>query len=149
MLEETEDALLHSAQNEVYKKAKGILYHITTKENAEHILNDGLEVKVESKKSIHPPRIYFFTSDSSKDIIKKYGEALHNNDDIVILRIDLNKLGRKLKFFKDEESFVPGANAVFTRWPIPPFCIKEVEDFDKNDITFVSGLKSYIKKLFT
>ena len=149
MLEETEDAYLQSADGEVYKKAKGILYHVTTKENAEEILKNGLEVRAESKRSIHPPRIYFFTSDSSKDIIKKYGGALNKNDDIVILRIDLNKLSRKLKFFKDDESFVPGANAVFTRWPIPPFCIKKVDNFDKNGKTFVSGLKSFIKKLFT
>lgn len=144
MLEETEDAYLRSADGEVYKKAKGILYHITTKENAEEILKNGLEVRAESKKSIHPPRIYFFTSDSSKDKVKEYANLLHK-DGTVILKVDLNKLDRKLKFFKDEESFVPGANAVYTRWPIPPFCIKKVEDFDKDGKIFVSGI---LRKLF-
>ena len=143
------DAVNENVDDVIYNKKHGILWHLTTKEKAKSILNNGLEARIEKKISTHPPRIYFFTSDSSKDIIKKYGEALHKNDDIVILRIDLNKLNRKLKFFMDKESFVPGANAVFTRWPIPPFCIKKVDNFNKNDITFVSGLKSYIKKLFT
>ena len=150
VLEETEDAYLQSAENQVYKKANGILYHITTKKGAEDILKNGLEARAESKKSIHPPRIYFFTAKSSTSTIKEYAKMLCEEDDAVILKIDLNKLGRKLKFFIDEESLVDNATAVFTRWPIPPFCIEEVKDIDKEGkVTFISGMISFLKKVFS
>ena len=120
----------------IYNDNNGILYHITTKENADKILKYGLEPRSESKKTWHPERIYFVNSMSKNNndihIMKNMLLNYWDNNKVSILKIDLNKLkDKKIKFFKDPTTL--DIDAYFTQEPIPPYCIKEVylSMFDK------------------
>lgn len=128
-VEEDEDEYLKNVDDVIYNKKHGILWHLTTKEKANSILKNGLEVRTERKISTHPPRIYFLDFDTtSKDIIA-YKDILkvNNTDDYVLLKIDLKKTKHKYRFFKDGVSV--DVDAYFTREPISPHCIS-VADID-------------------
>lgn len=132
-IEEDEDNMMQSGNKLVYKENDGILWHLTTKENADNILKNGLEARTERKISTHPPRIYFLACDETTDNIHKYNELLSrfHDDESVLLRIDLNKMKNRPDFFID--TFSSDFKAIFTRTPIPPKCIKKVK-LDKSSI---------------
>lgn len=125
---------LDNLYNEVISKYNGILYHITTKENANKILKYGLEPRSENKKTWHPERIYFLNSDVSNndiDILKKELYDGWKNKDLSILEIDIKKMHNNICIFSDKN--VEFTNAYFTQESIPPYCIKEIylSMFDK------------------
>ena len=135
-VEEDEDEYLKNVDDVIYKKKDGILWHLTSKDNVDSILKNGLEVKTERKISTHPPRIYFLDfNTASKDIIA-YKDILkgNNTDDYVLLKIDLKKTKHKYRFFKDGLSV--DVDAYFTREPIPPHCISvaNIDDINKEKI---------------
>lgn len=144
--------------NEVYETYNGILYHVTTKNKKDKILKFGLHPKgneyekshvnligLGNKDVKHPKRLYFF---ANKNHGKTIYRTLYNNiDEICVLRIDLKKYKNTIRFFRDD-SF-SDLRSIFTYEPIPPYCIREVNNKNvlmNNDI-FISFINK-IKKLF-
>lgn len=139
--------------NEVYKT--GIVYHICPKYVTENILKNGLRPKGGKNSKIyknrvwHPKSVYviygnidnnikeYFKTEINNDKIKtEYDDNILNSDEVTILKIDLNKYNRKLKFYKDT---LGGNQFVFTREYIPPFCISLYKE---------NPIKNFIKNLF-
>ena len=159
-LEEDEDKYLENVDNFVYKKCKGILWHLTTKENAEKILKNGLEVREDRKLSTHPPRIYFLDFNTSNKNIKEYSKQLFKDVDenqYALLKIDLNKFNEPLRFFRDETTL--GCDAYFVRKPIPAKCISEVNidklnkerlliHFDNIKTKTKNSIKDFLSSIF-
>lgn len=127
------------ATEDVYESYNGILYHVTTKSRAEKIIKYGLHPKGNeyeeshinligngNKHTRHPKRLYFFSnkSDDNKIYNTLYNDI--NNDNYCLLKIDLNKYKRTIKFFKDD-SFID-IRSLFTYEPIPPICISIVNN---------------------
>lgn len=129
----------------IYKKLNGILYHITTRENADKILRYGLEPRSEHKKSWHPERIYFIINRNNAESLYNELYKENSNKNMVILKIDLNKIkNHKLDFFEDPK--FENGEAYFTKESIPNYCISEIykKEFFLNKI--FGFLKKLIKK---
>lgn len=115
----------------VYKKCDGIVWHITKNQDTKrNILSYGLKPK-SSEYRKYSERIYVIAADRKTVLDRKIkrmkkmfsGDDEHKN--MALLKIDLNKYDKKLKFYID-----PGMNDPYTLWTsefIPPFCIQEVE----------------------
>lgn len=139
--------------NEVYET--GIVYHICPKYVTENILKNGLRPKGGKNSKIyknriwHPSSVYVIYGDidnnikeyfkneiNSDKIHNEYDDKILNSDDVDIIKIDLNKYDRKLKFYQDT---LGGNQFVFTREYIPPFCISLYKE---------NPIKKFIKNLF-
>ena len=145
-----EDNDLENVYDEIMSKYNGVLYHITSKENADKILKYGLEPKSIKKKTWHPERIYFLNGNSSSENIKRLGQELSNyweSHKMAILKIDLHKMNNNICFFKDKH--VIDTDAYFTQEPIPPYCIEEIylNTFNKSKEK-IFGLPKKLSKIF-
>lgn len=141
--------------NKVYEDSKGIVYHICPNYVVDKILKYGLRPKGGKNSKIyknrvwHPKSVYvmfgsvdnyikeYFKREIEKDkITTEYDDNILNSNEVTILKIDLNKYNRKLKFYKDT---LGGKQFVYTKEYIPPQCISIYKE---------SKLKQFIKKLF-
>lgn len=139
--------------NEVYKT--GIVYHICPKYVTENILKNGLRPKggknskIYKNRAWHPKSVYVIYGDidnnikeyfkdeiNSDKIHTEYDDKVLKSDDVDIIKINLNKYDRKLKFYQDT---LGGNQFVFTREYIPPFCISLYKE---------NPIKKFIKNLF-
>lgn len=139
--------------NEVYET--GIVYHICPKYVTENILKNGLRPKGGKNSKIyknrvwHPKSVYviygninnktkeYFRNEINSDKIhNEYDDKILKSDDVDIIKIDLNKYSRKLKFYKDT---LGGNQFVFTREYIPAFCISLYKE---------NPIKKFIENLF-
>ncbi len=125
--------------DKVYNEANGIVYHICPNYVVNKILENGLRPKGGKNSKIyknrvwHPKSIYVIFDKVDDDIKNYFKEEIENDkitneydnnvltdNDVTILKIDLNKYGRKLKFYKDT---LGGKSFVYTKEYIPPQCI--------------------------
>lgn len=126
-----------NANELVYIKNHGKLYHFTTGKHVENILKTGLRCK-NKKYRYFPERIYAFSSDKQikelKDIeqfTKKVVNPFKAKEfGIYIFKIDLNKLSRDsyINFYKDD--LMLEDNAVYTYNNIPAECISLIGKLD-------------------
>lgn len=117
----------------VYKKNKGILYHFTSGEYVDEILNKGLRIKKASYRE-YPERIYLYSCGYKKleDIqnIDKFINKVVNSFNrkkygLSIFKIDLNKIkGNNIEFYTDD--IMDEKEAVFTYNNIPKDCITKI-----------------------
>jgi len=105
-----------------------IIYHITSKNNVEKILNNGLCPKSKNKLSIHPERIYFLeTIGECKNLINHFNSIEDfKNVTYVILKINIKIIKNdieeiKYTFFED-----PNSSGFYTYNNISPFDISLV-----------------------
>ena len=120
----------------VYKVCGGILYHVTDKDSAEYILKSGLRTKGKDRKKFDyrtfPSRNYFVVGKDSEDIknairVVQKSKDLGNND-MSILKIDLNQYPYKIDFYEDP--FYNIKNMVYAYTKLPGIMIEEVK-FDE------------------
>ena len=141
--------------DKVYNKSNGIVYHICPNYVADKILENGLRPKGGKNSKIyknrvwHPKSVYvifdkidndikdFFKKEIENDkISNEYDNNILKNNDVTVLKIDLNKYNRKLKFYKDT---VGGNSFVYTKEYIPPQCISIYKE---------NKIKKFFKELF-
>ena len=111
----------------VYEKCNGIVYHVTkNQKRLDNILKYGLKPKSPTYRS-NSERIYVIAANKKENLIKKikHIKSIFRKDpqyeETAILKIDLNKLPRKLNFYID-----PAMNDPYTLWTaeyIPASCI--------------------------
>ena len=125
--------------NDVYELSKGIVYHICPKYVTSKILEYGLRPKGGKNSKLytnrlwHPKSIYVLYDEIDNDIIEYFKNEINNEqisneynkhkldlNDIDILKIDLNKYNRKIRFYKDT---LGDKKFVYTKEYIPPFCL--------------------------
>ena len=125
--------------DKVYNEANGIVYHICPNYVVNKILENGLRPKGGKNSKIyknrvwHPKSIYVIFDKVNDDIKNYFKEEIENDkitneydnnvltdNDVTILKIDLNKYDRKLKFYKDT---LGGKSFVYTKEYIPLQCI--------------------------
>lgn len=141
--------------DKVYNESNGIVYHVCPNYVVNKILENGLRPKGGKNSKIyknriwHPKSIYvifdkvdnntknYFKREIENDkITNEYDNNVLSNNDVTILKIDLNKYDRKLKFYKDtlgKKSFV------YTKEYIPPQCISIYKE---------NKIKKFFKDLF-
>lgn len=121
---------------------KPYLYHFTPDIAWTKIKNIGLTPKTHSKIANHPGRIYVLEdihnlNDFSVEV-EDIGFMLWNNSktkdrvkEVYLLRIDVSKLPKDIKFFKDPNFMV--GDAVWTYRNIPPNAIEVLKKFDTSE----------------
>ena len=119
------------------------LYHITPDISLTKIKNIGITPKTQGKLANHPGRIYVLTNlDDLKDYdIDSWPDisyALWNNsktkdkvEEMNLLRIDVSKLPKDIKFYKDPNFFI--GDAVWTYRNIPPNAIEVIDKININN----------------
>ena len=140
--------------NKVYEDSKGIVYHICPNYVVDKILKYGLRPKEGKNSKIYKNRVwhpksvyvifgsvdnmkeYFKTEINNDKITTEYDDNILNSDEVTILKIDLNKYNRKLKFYKDT---LGGKQFIYTKEYIPAFCISLYKE---------NPIKKFIKNLF-
>lgn len=141
--------------DKVYNESNGIVYHICSNYVVDKILENGLRPKGGKNSKIyknrvwHPKSIYVIfdkVDNDIKDYFKKeiendkitneYDNTVLSNNDVTILKIDLNKYDRKLKFYKDT---LGGKSFIYTKEYIPPQCISIYKE---------NKIKKFFKDLF-
>ena len=141
--------------DKVYNESNGIVYHICPNYVVNKILENGLRPKGGKNSKIyknrvwHPKSIYvifnkvdnntknYFKQEIENDkITNEYDNNVLSNNDVTILKIDLNKYDRKLKFYKDT---LGGKSFIYTKEYIPPQCISIYKE---------NKIKKFFKDLF-
>lgn len=141
--------------DKVYNESNGIVYHICPNYVVDKILENGLRPKGGKNSKIyknrvwHPKSIYvifdkvdnntknYFKREIENDkITNEYDNNVLSNNDVTILKIDLNKYDRKLKFYKDT---LGGKSFIYTKEYIPPQCISVYKE---------NKIKKFFKDLF-
>lgn len=122
------------ANNLVYTKNHGKLYHFSTGENAKDIEKVGLRCK-SAKYRYFPKRIYAYASDKKlnqiPDIFDKIKDVVNPQQaqqyGIYIYQIDLNKSKKDTYINFYEDDVMEDGDAVYTYNNIPPECITLVD----------------------
>jgi hypothetical protein len=141
--------------DKVYNESNGIVYHVCPNYVVDKILENGLRPKGGKNSKIyknrvwHPKSIYvifdkvdndiknYFKKEIENDkITNEYDNNVLSNNDVTILKIDLNKYDRKLKFYKDT---LGGKSFIYTKEYIPPQCISIYKE---------NKIKKFFKDLF-
>ena len=141
--------------DKVYNESNGIVYHICPNYVVDKILENGLRPKGGKNSKIyknrvwHPKSIYVIFDKADNDtknyfkreiendkITNEYDNNVLSNNDVTILKIDLNKYDRKLKFYKDT---LGGKSFVYTKEYIPQQCISIYKE---------NKIKKFFKDLF-
>lgn len=141
--------------DKVYNESNGIVYHICPNYVVDKILENGLRPKGGKNSKIyknrvwHPKSIYvifdkvdnntknYFKQEIENDkITNEYDNNVLSDNDVTILKIDLNKYNRKLKFYKDT---LGGKSFIYTKEYIPPQCISIYKE---------NKIKKFFKDLF-
>lgn len=109
---------------ELYKN--GIFYHVTLRKYLPRIKKYGLVPKngnTITRSRNTNDRVYLSTvPDFKTEYYLQSEDEEMNGDDMVLLKVDLSKLNKPLKLFRDSKY----GNAVYTTENIPPYCIEEV-----------------------
>lgn len=107
---------------------KGVFYHMTLKKYLPRIMRQGLVPKAGqtltniSRQS--NPRVYMSLVKPADNAYDKYLSGTGNgNEKTVLLKIDLNKMNRRIKVYND--AIFP--YSVYTTENIPPYCITVVK----------------------
>lgn len=98
------------------------LYHATNVKYAKKIIDDGLIPKAKSNISTYPSRVYLAYN---KDDAYNFAKSKINENEIVIIELDVNRLRRGYKFMLDVNS---DFNAVYTLEPIPYYALKIIDN---------------------
>ena len=108
------------------------LYHITSLNNLDKILKNGLIPKSKNKKIKHEDAIYLFDI-NNKDDIKTIINYLsnYNDNDLTLLEIDLKYMGNDFKLYGDPD--LVGITGYFTKENISPSRIKPIKIFKINE----------------
>ena len=125
----------------VYETCNGIVWHITkNKATLDNILKYGLKPKTASYRN-YSERVFFVVGGNKDEVfknIKKTKDMFFGSDEhksLVLLKVDLKRFGKKLRFFMDPT--IKGMRAIWTSEYIPPFCISEVKwDEFKDELEF-------------
>lgn len=119
--------------NYIYNECKGIVYHVTSKDVYNKIIN----AKEITKRILKPHKItdtefrdgrLFFIANPNEKEVKFNLRSIANTGKIkdpVFLKIDLNKYRFKLIFRIDSSAF--GYKAYFTEEPIPSYCLEKID----------------------
>ena len=131
--------------NKIYNELNGILYHITSKEiYSKDIKFKEIKPKWKGQKynnEYRDGRIFFIGNNNINEI-KRQLKSIYitskkfENKTPIILKIDLNKYDKKLRFRID--SSANGYDAYFTEEPIPDYCVTlydiDMNEIDKNNV---------------
>ena len=131
--------------NKIYNELNGILYHITSKEiYSKDIKFKEIKPKWKGQKynnEYRDGRIFFIGNNNINEI-KRQLKSIYitskkfENKTQIILKIDLNKYDKKLRFRID--SSANGYDAYFTEEPIPDYCVTlydiDMNEIDKNNV---------------
>ena len=118
---------------EIKLDSEGFLYHLTPDISWDKISKYGLTPKTQNKIADHPERIYFIEKlnilgesfeDIANTLLMNYYRSPYVKE-MYLLLIDLSKLNKNIKFFKDP-NFLMG-QAVWTTSNIPPNAIEIYE----------------------
>lgn len=120
--------------NKIYNENCGILYHICTNEQYQKAKIKGLNPRnIKTDNEYRPYRRYFVsnknTDECYKSLLMLKSFIQKEYDNVVVIKIDLNKFKHKLKFYPDTTG--QGFSAYFTLDYIPAKCITEI---DLNDL---------------
>lgn len=120
--------------NKIYNENCGILYHICTNEQYQKAKIKGLNPRnIKTDNEYRPYRRYFVsnknTDECYKSLLMLKSFMQKEYDNVVVIKIDLNKFKHKLKFYPDTTG--QGFSAYFTLDYIPAKCITEI---DLNDL---------------
>lgn len=121
------------ADNAVYVKNHGIIYHTTPSFNSIKISKQGLVPKSKHKIDNSQDLVHFFFSSQECEWLASSLSSCDDNHPktYTIYKIDLNLIPKgnvKPRFFNDPQH----PDAVITMENIPPFCIFKIKDFDIN-----------------
>jgi CRISPR/Cas system-associated endoribonuclease Cas2 len=121
----------------VYETCNGIVWHITkNKSTFGNIIKYGLKPKTASYRN-YSERVFFIAGSGKDEIfknIRKTKDMFFGSDDhgsLVLLKVDLKRFEKKLRFFMDPT--LKGMRAIWTSEYIPPFCINEIKWSDVKD----------------
>jgi len=115
--------------NYIYDKCNGMVFHITLKNIYEtKIKKYGLKPKTASYRK-YPERVFVTTGENKKDIedniefVKQIlkEDVIYTEDNIIVLKIDLNKYKNKITLYKDNGMM---NKSFWTSEYIPPYCIE-------------------------
>lgn len=120
--------------NKIYNENCGILYHICTNEQYQKAKIKGLNPRnIKTDNKYRPYRRYFVsnknTDECYKSLLMLKSFMQKEYDNVVVIKIDLNKFKHKLKFYPDTTG--QGFSAYFTLDYIPAKCITKI---DLNDL---------------
>jgi len=120
--------------NKIYNENCGILYHICTNEQYQKAKIKGLNPRnIKTDNEYRPYRRYFVsnknTDECYKSLLMLKSFMQKEYDNVVVIKIDLNKFKHKLKFYPNTTG--QGFSAYFTLDYIPAKCITEI---DLNDL---------------
>lgn len=117
----------------IYDKNHGIIYHVTSKDKYEKIIQSEIKPnKINTKVMFRDGRSFFISSNDIKEVRLQLRSIANTSrfKNPMFLRIDLKKFKYKLRFRID--SSASGYNAYFTEEPIPGYCIvNAVENVDE------------------
>lgn len=121
----------------VYVKNHGKLYHFTTGENSKEIERTGLRCK-SAKYRRFPERIYVYSSckklDQIPDLSNKIKSVINpieaKKHGVYVYRIDLNKAKNDICINFYDDDIMNDKDAVYTYNNIPPECISLVKTLD-------------------
>ena len=118
----------------VYGQCDGVIWHITKNRQAfDNIMKFGLKPKTAAYRK-YPERTFFITGADKDEIYKNISKTKNmffgseNHKELVLLKIDLKKFKKKLRFFMDPA--ISGMRAIWSSEYIPPFCIEEIKFYD-------------------
>lgn len=131
--------------NKIYNELDGIIYHITSKEiYVKDIKFKEIKPKWKGQKynnEYRDGRIFFIGNNNINEV-KRQLKSIYitskkfENKTPIILKIDLNKYDKKLRFRID--SSASGYDAYFTEEPIPDYCVTlydiDMNEIDKNNV---------------
>lgn len=109
----------------IFKECKGILYHITKKENIKKIEHTGLRAKSKNHTDMFNTNRLFFCCgkniDDIKETIKDVSKSKYDKtdkNDLVVIKINISKL-KYIEFYRDPTDY-ENSDSVFTFVNIPP-----------------------------
>ena len=119
--------------DQVYVKNHGILYHFTTKDKEQSIIENGLRIK-DNKYREFPKRIYLYSAltifdkdrkllDEVKSFIQQVVTVFLQK--VVIFKIDMNKISKNVNFYTDD--YMDEEESVYTYTNIPPEAITKID----------------------
>lgn len=111
-------------------KVPKLMYHVTTNQKYEKIKRIGLVPKSDSKKSVHPERIYLAADlESAKDILEMFQYMTNKpQSEYAILQINTDSIpGDYFRIYKDPNYEDRG---YYTMNNIPPYAIEKVKDIE-------------------
>lgn len=108
-------------------------YYKKNKISFDNIMKYGLKPKTVSYRN-YSERVFFITGSIKDEIYKNILKTKNkffvseNHKELVLIKIDLKKIKKKLRFFMD--STIQGMRSIWSSEYILPFCIEEIKFYD-------------------